>query len=132
MAIDGECSAKAYVMSGVPQGTVLCPLLLLLFINDLPSQVSPGTITHLFADDCLIYTEITSEEDQVIFQRDLSALDAWAKRWGMRFNPSKCNIVRIHRSQSPFSKSYELSGVTLEEVELAKYLGITLSNKLEW
>jgi len=67
-----------------------------------------------------------------IFQRDLSALDAWAKRCGMRFNPSKCNIVRIHRSQSLFSKSYELSGVTLEEVEHAKYVGITLSNKLEW
>ena len=128
VAIDGECSAKAYVMSGVPQGTVLCPLLLLLFINDLPSQVSPGTITHLFADDCLIYTEITSEEDQVIFQRNLSALDAWAKRWGMRH---AVQPTKIHRSQSPFSKSYELSGVTLEEVEHAKYLGITLSNKLE-
>ena len=132
VAIDGECFAKVHVASGVPQGTVLGPLLFLLFINDLPCQVSPGTITCLFADDCLIYREITSDEDQVIFQRDLSALDAWAKRWGVRFKPSKCNIVRIHRSHSLFSKSYEISGVTLEEVEHAKYLGITLSNKLEW
>ena len=68
VAIDGECSAKANVVSGVPQGTVLGPLLFSLFINDLPCQVSPDTITRLFADDCLIYREITSDEDQVIFQ----------------------------------------------------------------
>jgi len=132
LAIDGKCSAKACVVSDVPQGTVHGPLLFLLFINDLLSQVSPGTITRLFSDDCLIYREIASDEDQVIFQRDLSALDDPTKRWGMRFNPSKCNIVIIHRPQSLFSKSYELSSVTLEEVEHAKYLGITLSNKLEW
>ena len=106
VAVDGESSCKARVASGVPQGTVLGPLLFLLFINDLPSVVSPGTTTRLFADDCLVYREITTGEDQVTLQRDLSALVTWAKIWGMQFNPVKCNVMRIHRLQSPFLKRF--------------------------
>ena len=93
-------------------------------INDLPSRVSPGNITRLFCRRLLYLQRNRINEYQVIFQRDMSAIcDAWAKRWGMWFNPSKCSIVMtddpIHRSQSLFSKSYDLSGVTLEEVEHA-------------
>jgi len=79
VAVDGESSCKTRGASGVPQGTVLGPLLFLLFINDLPNLVSPGTTTHLFADDCLVYREIKTGEDQVTLQRDLSALVTWAK-----------------------------------------------------
>ena len=71
-------------------------------------------------------------EDQVTLQRGLSALVTWAKIWGMQFNPAKCNVMRIHRLHSPFLRTYEFSGTTLAEVEQAKYLGITLSYKLDW
>jgi len=102
VAVDGETSQKCKVDSGLPQGTVLGPLLFLLFINDLPDQVSPGTITRLFADDCLAYREIKSEGDQRTFQRDLEELSTWASKWGMRFNPFKCNIMRIHTGNSQY------------------------------
>ena len=105
VAVDGESSCKARVASGVPQGTVLGPLLFLLFINDLPSVVSPGTSTRLLADDCLVYREIKTGEDQVTLQRDLSALVTLAKIWGMQFNPAKCNVMRIHRLQSPLLRT---------------------------
>ena len=101
VANDVESSPKAQVESGVPQGTVLGPLLFLLFINDLPDIVSVGTTVRLFADDCLVYRDIKFVEDQEVLQRDLTVLDNCVRRWGMHFNPSKCNIMTVHRSRFP-------------------------------
>jgi hypothetical protein len=67
VVLDGQSSAATTVSSGVPQGTVLEPVLFLLFINDLPSVVS-STI-RLFADDCLLYKRIRTTENQFILQR---------------------------------------------------------------
>ncbi len=69
---------------------VLGPLLFLIYINDIPNQVSPGTMIRLFAVDCLVYREVKSHQDQVTLQSNLHALQLWAERWGMRFNPQKC------------------------------------------
>ena len=88
--IDGVRSQVDSVDSGVPQGTVLGPLLFLLFINDLPSVLDPGTAVRLFADDCL-----DSEQDQLLLQQDLDALNLWGKCWGMRFNTNKCQVMHI-------------------------------------
>jgi len=63
-----ECQKKTTTVS---QGTVLGPVLFLLFINNLPDQISPGETARLFADDCLVHHEIWSEEDQQIFQREI-------------------------------------------------------------
>ena len=82
--MDGEFSNYATVDSGVPQGTVLGPLLFVLHINDLPSNVHYSKV-RLFADDCLLYKEIKIHQDQIDLQKDLSALESW----GMRFNAKK-------------------------------------------
>ena len=95
VVVDGEESNSAPVLSGVPQGTVLGPLLFLIYINDMTSQVSSGTFIRLFADDCLVYRKINSTQDQVVLQQDLLCLQAWAELWGMRFNPSKCYIMHM-------------------------------------
>lgn len=94
--VDGVCSGWSPVLSGVPQGTVLGPLLFLIYINDLPDCVTSRV--RLFADDCLIYREIHNPEDQLALQKDLDILEQWANKWGMQFNPSKCNILSISRS----------------------------------
>ena len=82
VVVDGSSSESARVRSGVPQGTVLGPLLFLTYINDLPSTVSSQV--RLFADDCLLYRPIKCRADQEQLQRDLSALQDWADRWGMQ------------------------------------------------
>jgi hypothetical protein len=84
---DGEKSPTATVSSGVPQGTVLGPLLFLCHINDLPEAVKSNV--RLFADDCLLYRKIRSNQDTIRLQQDLDNLEVWAKSWGMKFNPTK-------------------------------------------
>ena len=114
VVVDGEFSSSAPVVSGVPQGTVLGPLLFLIYINDMPDVVSEGTMIRLFADDCLAYRTIRSEEDQQILQKDLEKLQKWTLTWGMKFNPSKCQILHLARGRRTATKFYELSGVILE------------------
>jgi hypothetical protein len=87
VTVEGEFSKTVHVDSGVPQGTVLGPLLFLLHINDLPDQVASQV--RLFADDCLMYRSIKSEQDHLAFQEDLISLENWAEKWGMKFNATK-------------------------------------------
>ena len=130
VALDGEVSSQLPVVSGVPQGSVLGPLLFLIFINDLPASVTSKT--RLFADDCILYRPILKQEDTVTLQNDLNNLAEWEKMWGMQFHPEKCNSLTVTRSQSTYKTSYILKGHTLESVETAKYLGVTISHDMNW
>ena len=94
--VEGESSKPCSVDAGVPQGSVLGPLLFLCHKNDLPQRVTSKV--RLFADDCLLYIPIHSPRDQLLLQQDLAALETWAEDWGMRFNVSKCYLMSIHRS----------------------------------
>ena len=131
VAVDGVYSPWAGVTSGVPQGTILGPLLFLIYINDLPDCVTEGTIVRLFADDCLVYRVIHSHDDQVILDKDLASLQKWSERWGMSFNPRKCNVLQVSRGD-PSSHFYQLCGEVLQKVSDAKYLGILISSDLSW
>ena len=128
VVVDGEASPEAEVLSGVPQGTVLGPLLFLVHINDLPDCVSSNV--RLFADDCLLYRQIKSRDDQEILQKDLQNLENWALTWGMRFNAKKCYILSV--SNKGIQKFYELDSCILKEVDNNPYLGLTLSKDLKW
>ena len=94
VVVDGKQLSLIHVVSGVPQGTVLGPLLFLLHINDLLSVVS-SNVRH-FVDDCLIYRNIKNKEDQITLQKDLNLIENWGNTWGMRFNAAKCNILSYH------------------------------------
>ena len=131
VVVDGCHSTTASVTSGVPQGTVLGPLLFLLFINDLPSVLDPGTKCRLFADDCLVYRAIHTIEDQIQMQRDLDALQNWSETWGMHFNAKKCNVMTLARGVN-LSYFYQLNNTILDRVNACDYLGITISENLSW
>ena len=130
VVLEGARSKEVAVASGVPQGSVLGPLLFSIFINDLPSVVSSHV--RLFADDCIIYRKIKKNEDALAFQVDLNQLQSWAKQWSMSFHPEKCELLRVTNKRQPTKTSYVMSEHTLKEVNDKKYLGITINDKLKW
>ena len=122
--VEGESSKPCSVDSGVPQGSVLGPLLFLCNINDLHQRATSKV--RLFADDCLLHRPMHSPHDQLLLQPDLAALETWAEDWGMRFNVSKCYLMSIHRSKHPDGSHYKLDNHILEQVDENPCLGVTI------
>ena len=135
VVVDGKCSEWTHVDSGVPQGTVLGPLLFLIYINDMPKCISLGSLIRLFADDCILYRKIRTIQDQLILQKDLDKLKEWADKWGMKFNPSKCEVMRINHARKEskrIERYYTLCNQLLKQVDKTKYLGVIISEDLSW
>ena len=127
VVLNGEISQPQSVISGVPQGSVLGPL---CYINDIPTVVKSNI--KLYADDALLYRNINSEEDITILQQDLISLSQWAKKWQMNFNPSKCECLRISNKSNLPNLTYHIDYTNIQQVEHAKYLGVTIDHKLNW
>lgn len=130
VVLDGYSSSEASVTSGVPQGSVLGPILFLLYINDLPENIKSSV--RLFADDTAVYLTIKNQTDCDSLQKDLDILQVWEKTWDMEFNPSKCEVLHISKSHNPIISNYKLHGEILKPTTNAKYLGVTISNNLNW
>ena len=129
VVVNGVKSDWAQVLSGVPQGTVLGPLLFSLYINDISSDIESEI--RLFADDCGCYREIKDEKDTMKW--DIDRLGFWARKWGMRFQPVKCNMIQLTRKRiKKIHASYTLEGTDLENVGSIKYLGVTITSDLRW
>ena len=130
VVINGINSDEVPVSSGVPQGSVLDPILFLAYINDLPEQVKSRV--RLFADDTAMYLAISSTTEGQVLQTDLACLEQWEKMWDMQFNPSKCQVLHITRKVKPLNTKYILHNVELESAPAAKYLGVTIADDLSW
>ena len=128
--IDGVTSNVVSVKSGVPQGTVLGPLMFLLYINDISDNISSSL--RLFADDCLMYRVIKSAEDVHRLQNDLDVLAQWASLWQMNFNTDKCIVLKCSRNCSLLNSGYTLNGHILGVMEQHSYLGVILQSRLSW
>ena len=131
VVVDSVKSDWAPVVSGVPQGTVLGPLLFSLHINDKTADIKSEI--RLFTDDCVCYREIKDKEDTLKLQRDTDRLGNWARKWGMRFQPVEFNMMQLTRKHSnKIQASYTLEGTVLENVDNIKYLGVTITCDLRW
>ena len=130
VVVGGEESDAVPVCSGVPQGSVLGPILFLIYINDLPDSITSKV--RLFADDTALYLTIEGENDSAALQHDLDKLSVWEQDWDMEFNPSKCQVIQVTGSRKPINANYSLHGQVLETVTCARYLGVDISSDLSW
>lgn len=128
--INNSTSDSLRVTSGVPQGSVLGPLLFLIYINDLPGHVTCNI--RMFADDCVIYKTITNTSHQISLQANINRLQQWCDCWLMTLNPAKCKVVTFSRRRNPLSYSYSINNISLEASPSYKYLGVTLTKDLSW
>ena len=122
VVLEGESSLEVPVTTGVPQGSVLGPLLFLFYTNDLPENIQYQV--RLFADD----TAVINPNDSNILQSDLDKLQEWERTSDMEFNPSKCQALHISRDSQQIHSQYTLYGEILESVSCA----ISITKNLSW
>ncbi|CAB3998405.1 Hypothetical predicted protein, partial [Paramuricea clavata] len=132
VVVDGVASTWSPVTSGVPQGSILGPLLFVIFINDLPDVVQNGTATALYADDTKLHNTITSTDDCKCLQQSLTNLNCWSVQNNIRFNSSKCKVLTITRKKTPVTYDYKLGTESLTRVDSEKDLGVITSSGLSW
>ena len=131
--VNGSESQWTPVVSGIPQGSILGPILFSLFVNDMPKDIQ--SLISLFADDTKIHLPLISDDSSNQLQDDLWTLEAWTTTMQMKFHPKKCKVMHIGRTNK--NKDYFMhkdDGTLhmLEETELEKDLGVNTDNKLKF
>lgn len=133
VSVNGNLSNWADVTSGIPQGSVLGPVLFVIFINDLPNAVR--SVVRIFADDTKMYGKATTTEDRVELQKDIDNLSKWSDNWQLKFNTNKCSVMHLgHNNVRTVYHMNDNDGVhrDLKESVIEKDLGVHVDNKLSF
>ena len=125
VSVKGESSSWRDVLSGVPQGSVLGPILFIPYINDLPEVVN--SIVKIFADDTKLYIKDSNCD---VIQQDLDALFTWAQLWQLRFNVKKCKTLHYGRNNESYQ--YTLNFEDIETASEETDLGVTFQQDLKF
>ena len=138
VTLENCSSTTKSVLSGVPQGSILGPILFVLFMNDLPRGIDPGTNLALYADDTKIWKKIACDKDLELLQKDIDYLHNWSHDNKMNFHPKKCKVLSILHKPSPLcmlpfiAHYYTLGESTLDYTDCEKDLGVDISNNLSF
>lgn len=133
--LDGTSSDWLPATSSVPQGSILGPLLFLVYVNDMPNYLQAGSDIALFADDTKLFRPVVSVSSYHSLQLDLECLQKWSLDWDMAFNASKCKVLHISRKKHvnmDYEYDYYLDAQPLEHVQHITDLGIIVSSDLTW
>ena len=127
--IGNECSSRTDVTSGIPQGSILGPVLFTIFINDLPEAISVNC--KVFADDTKIYDDSRNHKN---IQEDLYKMQKWTETWNLYFNVSKCKVMYMGKKnpKTDFYMQIEKEKQKLEPCSEEKDLGITFDVNLKF
>ena len=133
VVLDNEKSNIAPVTSGIPQGSVLGPILFVLYINDMPEVVDEKSEIFLLADDTKIFRKIESEADTIQLQKDIENLVKWSEIWPLRFHPDKCVSMTVSNKRSnPPVNRYYMGSTCLQISDCEKDIGVYIDNKISF
>jgi len=127
--INSFLSTPCPVSSGVPQGSVLGPLLFCCFINDVTDQLDPTASTKLFADDIKLYTSFSNIAPSIL-QSQLDIIQSWSSLWQLRISHSKCNILTIGPHQQP--TNFVIDNIHIAQADHVCDLGVTIDSQLKF
>ena len=131
VVVNGTKSDVGKVLSGIPQGTVLGPVLFVVYINDLLDNISSNGL--MFADDTKIFRQVASSEDSKRLQQDLDRLEKWSDTWQLHFNTDKCHVLTLGNFENiDHACRYTISNSELEHVDCEKDLGVTIDAEMKF
>ena len=116
------------VTSGVPQGSVIAPIMFQVYVNDMQNGVT--SYMNLFADDAKISREIENQNDCKKLQKDLDRIYEWSLKWKLEFNAKKCHVMEIGKSKRRPSGDYKLGEVIIKKSKEEKDLGVIIQDTL--
>jgi len=128
VGVAGSFSTWADVISGVPQGSVLGPILFVCFINDMPEVVR--SLIYMYADDSKIFGEVNNSIDGEVMQRDLDSLDKWEYKWQLSFSIEKCKVMHLGGAKNPML-TYKMKTTALQVTTEEKDLGVWMNDSLK-
>ena len=126
VVMSGCYSDWLLVLSGVPQGSILGSLLFILYIDDLHSLIQSSSL-KLYADDVALYAAVSSHQDCVDLQDDLSHIHDWSLRWQLKLSPSKCEALDVTNKHSPIPFTYCIGSTLVTWCDKVKYLGVVIT-----
>ena len=135
VVVNNSTSSWSPVLSGIPQGSVLGPLLFLIYINDMPDKID--SFLYMFADDTKVFAQVNSDEEANQLQKDLDKLYEWSNKWQIKFNASKCKVLHLGKANSKHEYSMyknddSAQKTILEETLVEKDLGVYLDKDLNF
>ena len=129
--VNGVASKQEVVRSGIPQGSVLGPLLFVIYINDLPEHVISQM--YLFADDTKLMKKVRTRNDSVLLQNDMDGMQNWSNTWLLNFHPDKCHVLTLGKLHNiKHAHNSRLGDTELEHVFNEKDLGVVIDSDLSF
>ena len=133
--LNGQTSSWRPILAGVPQGSILGPLLFLIYINDLPNKLKSNA--KLFADDTSLFTIVKDENESAnVLNNDLSLISEWAFNWKMLFNPDPSKpaqeVLFSRKKKALYHLTLSLNNIQVERASSQKHLGLILDEELHF
>ena len=132
VVINGTQSSYVPVTSGVPQGSVLGPILFLVYVNDMPEVID--CVIKMFADDTKLYSKISTEQDKLCLQDSINRIANWTDTWLMQLNIEKCKHMEIGNTtnNSEYNIPHQNNNITIQRVDNEKDMGVGIDKHLKF